>query len=437
MLTLRRRFGAAVALAVVGVTTAVAQLPPGLTAQLWLQVPGALVVALRNAGDGSGRLFAVRQPGEIMVFGSSQAGATPSSFLDISERVAAGGERGLLGLVFHPDFANNGFFYVNYTRDVIVSGSTVMTTVIARYRVGKDPNRADPDSEQIVLEFTQDFVNHNGGDLHFGPDGYLYIGTGDGGFPGDSRRRAQNLGTLLGKMLRIDVNRPAAPDQAACGSTARYAIPADNPFARTGNGEEGVFSNDFELVGAVPALRSVGGSAPCPEIWAYGLRNPWRWSFAPDGALLIGDVGQADVEEVSLIPPATAAANLGWPCFEGDRPFRPDDPGCATPAKLIAPIITYSSGTDALGSSVVGGYVYRGAHQPLVGRYFYADVTGSNNSGGRVWIATRNPGGGWDSALWLENFHPSLRISSFGEDETGELYFTDLFSGNIYRVVTP
>ena len=182
-----------------------------------------------------------------------------------------------------------------------------------------------------MLEIAQDFSNHNGGDLHFGPDGYLYIGTGDGGAGGDPRQRAQDLGSLLGKFLRIDVDRPAAPDQAACGLIVRYAIPADNPFARAGNGEEGIFSNEFETVTVVPTRRAAGGGTVCPEIWAYGLRNPWRWSFAPDGALLIGDVGQEDVEEVSLIPPATAGANLGWPCFEGDRAFRPSDPACATP----------------------------------------------------------------------------------------------------------
>jgi glucose/arabinose dehydrogenase len=250
-------------------------------------------VGIYHAGDGSRRLFILQQAGQILIHDGAQVRPTP--FLDIATLVSCCGERGLLGLAFHPDFASNGLFYVNYT-------NTAGDTVIARYRVSDDPNAADPGSAQILLTIVQPFANHNGGQLAFGPDRFLYIGMGDGGSGGDPDNRAQNLGDLLGKLLRLDVD-----------GGVPYAIPASNPFRNT------------------PGAR--------PEIWAWGLRNPWRFSFDRlTGDLFIADVGQATREEVDFQPASShGGENYGWRLMEGTLCFNPAS-GC-NDGSLTLPIL--------------------------------------------------------------------------------------------------
>lgn len=352
-------------------------------------------VAVRHAGDGSGRLFVVEQPGLIKIWDGSQLLGTP--FLDIQAIVDdAGNEQGLLGLAFDPDYVSSGSFYVNYTYD---PGSGLDRTRVARYSVSAgDPNVADPASEEVIIEIEQDYSNHNGGDIHFGPDGYLYIGMGDGGSGEDPLDRAQSLNQLLGKMLRIDVSgEKVSPNGVitTCGLVGNYAIPPDNPFVSDGNS--------------------------CGEIWSYGLRNPWRFSFdRTNGDMFIGDVGQYFVEEVNWQPASSMGGeNYGWSCMEGDvlRNYNPCD---GTP--LTAPIATY---THAGGNcSVTGGYVYRGhGVGGLGGTYVFADYCS-----GRIWFV--NNDGGWSAVEWGDT---PFGISSFGEDEGGELYVADLFGGKVFR----
>jgi hypothetical protein len=342
-------------------------------------------VAVRHPGDGSGRLFVVEQDGRILVVEDATVRDEP--FLDISSQVESGGnEQGLLGLAFHPNFDQNGFFFINYTHDPAGSGPDV--TRVSRFTVsGDEPNLADAASEMILLEFDQDFANHNGGDIHFGPDGYLYIATGDGGSARDPNARAQDLGSLLGKLLRIDVD-----------GGEPYAVPPDNPFAEA--------------------------ATVHPEIWAYGLRNPWRFSFdRVTGDLFIGDVGQNSIEEIDFQPAASAGGeNYGWSCMEGDVSvnFNPCDGN-----SLSDPILVYDHG---LGCSVTGGFRYRGSITSMQGLYVFGDFCS-----GRIWIAD-NEGGEWSAELWAQT---DISISSFGEDEAGELYVTDLSRGEIYRFVGP
>ena len=338
-----------------------------------------------NAGDGSGRLFVTEQAGRVRVV-RADGGLDPQPFVDLTGRIASGGERGLLGLAFHPRFATSRRLFVDYTR----AGDGA--TVVAELRAGADGSRADPASERIVLIVPQPFANHNGGQLAFGPDGYLYIGLGDGGSEGDPNRNGQNRNVLLGKILRIDIDGPHAPGK-------QYGIPSDNPYA-------------------------VGGSTPGhgrPEVWAYGLRNPWHFSFDRlTGDLYIGDVGQNAWEEIDrqpLDPPG--GANYGWNLREGDHCFRT----CAT-AGLIAPIVEYS---HELGCSVTGGYVYRGAAQAsLQGVYIFGDYCS-----GRLFTIHSEDG----SFTTRTVADTSLNISSFGEDEAGELYLVDLRGGGLYRVL--
>ena len=338
-------------------------------------------VDLQNAGDGSDRLFVVEQSGRILVFENRADVATSLVYLDIRDRVNdAGNEEGLLGLAFHPDYANNGYFFVNY------SATNPRRNVIARYRVSSgDPNVAEKDSEKIILTFEQPYSNHNGGQLAFGPDDFLYIATGDGGSGGDPQNNAQNRSNLLGKILRIDIDNTA-------GERA-YAIPNDNPFAGNASG----FAE---------------------EIYAYGLRNPWRFSFDPvTGRLWTGDVGQNRYEEVDIIE---NGKNYGWRVMEGFSCYNPSS-GCDQTG-LIKPIVEY--GRDQ-GASITGGHVYRGASVPeLQGQYIYADfVTG------RIWGLTYNGPGDVDNQLLLAS---SQNVSSFGIDESGELYICS-FGGGVYR----
>jgi glucose/arabinose dehydrogenase len=342
-------------------------------------------VAVRHAGDGSDRLFVLEQDGRIVVVEGGSVRA--EAFLDIVPQVESGSnEQGLLGLAFHPDFEANGYFYINYTHDPAGSGPDV--TRISRFQVSAvDPNTADPGSELVVLQFDQDFANHNGGDIHFGPDGFLYIATGDGGSGRDPNARAQDLQTLLGKILRIDVD----------GGTP-YGFPDDNPF--------------------------VDLHTALPEIWAYGLRNPWRFSFdRATGDLFIGDVGQNAVEEIDFQSASSVGGeNYGWSCMEGnDSPnFNPCDG-----TVLTAPILVYD---HSHGCSVTGGYVYRGSITDLRGLYVFGDFCS-----GTIWFASES-GGDWNAEVWADS---GISISSFGEDEDGELYVTDLSRGELYRFVGP
>ncbi len=338
-------------------------------------------VDITHAGDGSGRLFIVLQGGRIVIFDGVQILSPP--FLDITSLVSSGGERGLLGAAFHPNYVGNGFFYVSYT-------DTAGASVIARYSVSLDPNRADPTSGVIILTIPQPFSNHNGGQLHFGPDGYLYIGVGDGGSGGDPQNNGQDLGTLLGKILRIDVD-----------SGLPFTVPPDNPF-----------------VGIVGAR---------DEIWSFGLRNPWRFSFDRlTGDMFIGDVGQNSWEEVNFQPStSTGGENYGWRLMEGNSCFNPAT-NCNN-GTLTLPILVYDHG---VGCSVTGGYRYRGSKNPnLNGLYLYGDFCT-----GLIWGAQEDGLGGWNTTVLLDT---NFSISTFGEDESGEIYFAHLSATNgaIYQVV--
>ena len=323
-------------------------------------------VFVTHAGDGSGRLFIVQQGGQILVL--QPGAASPTIFLAIGGRVLSGGERGLLGLAFHPQYETNRRFFVNYTRQ------TDGATVIAEYHASAaDPNVADTD-EIVLLTIAQPFANHNGGMIAFGPDGYLYIAMGDGGSANDPGNRAQNVNELLGKILRIDVNTPAS-------ATQLYSSPPDNPFA-----------------GATPGR---------DEIYALGLRNPWRFSFdRSNGNLFAGDVGQGVREEIDRI---VRGGNYGWRTFEGTR-CTMLDPSC-DPSPFIAPIAEYDHSNGRC--SVTGGYAYRGSRGTFPqGAYVYGDYCS-----GEVWLLTTQ----------VEFLGLSFaNISSFGEDEDGELYLVDL-----------
>jgi glucose/arabinose dehydrogenase len=335
-------------------------------------------VDLTHAGDGSGRLFIVEQTGRIQIAQEGRLLARP--FLDVRGLITTDGmEQGLLGLAFHPRYAENGYFYVHYS-------DRRGDTVLARYQVAaEDANRADPASATILLRVDQPYPNHNGGQLAFGPDGYLYLGLGDGGSGGDPDGNGQRLGTVLGKLLRMDVNNDAG-----------YVIPADNP------------------------LVSVSGARP--EIWAYGLRNPWRFSFdRATGDLYIADVGQNEFEEINYQPATSRGGeNYGWNFMEGFHTFEG-----AAPAGLTAPILEYSHNEG--GCSVTGGYVYRGAALPEIhGLYFYGDYCS-----GHIWAA-QFADDGWQTERFANT---DYNISAFGEDEAGELYLLDHGNGVVYALV--
>jgi len=321
------------------------------------------------------RLFVVQQTGAIRILNANGT-VNPTNFLTLTTAtISNGSERGLLGLAFHPNYATNGYFYVNYT-------NTAGNTVIARYTVSANPDVADATSATILLTVAQPFSNHNGGSLKFGPDGYLYIGMGDGGSAGDPGNRAQNINENLGKMLRIDVDA-ASP----------YGIPADNPYV-------GITGND--------------------EIWAIGLRNPWKFSFdMANGDLWIADVGQNQVEEINKIDaPTTTGLNFGWKCYEGNSVYS----SCSGTATYTFPIAEYTHTGGAC--SITGGYVYRGSLYPnLVGKYIFADYC--NNKVGYV-----NEDG---TIVWTTAFS-GTNITTFGQDINGEIYVGGSGNGIIYRV---
>lgn len=347
----------------------------------------SLPVGITHAGDT--RLFVVEKNGTIQIVTESGQ-VLPTPFLDIDDRVnSVANERGLLGLAFHPDYANNGYFFVNYTNS---SGATV----IARFsRSQNDQNQADPNSELILLTISQPFSNHNGGGVVFGPDNMLYIGTGDGGSGGDPNNAGQTRTTLLGKMLRIDPNVE--------GDSPPFFIPEDNPFA----------NDDFTL----------------DEIWAIGLRNPWRYSFDREtGDLWIADVGQNAWEEVNLqMADSEGGENYGWRCYEGFETFNLS--GDCNMITQTEPIWTYAHGGGFCRASITGGYVYRGAAYPaLEGYYFYGDYCT-----GRIWSLISDGEGGWNNTELLD-FNNS-QITAFGEDVNGELYMAAIGQGRIYKLV--
>jgi glucose/arabinose dehydrogenase len=335
-------------------------------------------VHITHAGDGSGRLFVVERAGVVRII--SNGAVLPAPFLDISVLVrSTGGEQGLLSIAFPPGFAAKRYFYVDFT-----SLAGVGDTVVARYPLTADPDFADSAGGIPLLNVSQPFENHNGGQLAFGPDGLLYIALGDGGSGGDPLGNGQNLATLLGKILRIDVEAGLAP----------YAIPASNPF---GN-----------------------------EIWAYGLRNPWRFSFdRATGDLYVADVGQDLFEEVNFQPAAnTGGENYGWNIMEGSSCF--NNPNCNR-VGLTLPVAEYSHAEG--NCSITGGFVYRGAQYPaLQGTYIYGDFCT-----GRLWGLERI-GAGWENRLLLDT---TLQISSLGEDEVGNLYVADFGTGDIYKIDVP
>jgi glucose/arabinose dehydrogenase len=334
-------------------------------------------IYLVDSQDGSNRLFVLEQAGIIRIIQNGQI--LPAPFLDISDRVGVhGDEQGLLGIVFHPHYAQNGYFYLDYT-------DQNSNTVIARFKVSSDPNQADKNSEKDLLHIQQPFPNHKGGQLAFGPDGYLYIGVGDGGSQGDPNNNGQNRNILLGKLLRIDVDHGDP-----------YAIPADNPFAN-------------------------GGGRP--EIWSYGLRNPWRFSFdSQTQDLYIADVGQDKWEEVDFQPAGSQGGqNYGWSYREGFHLYKGNPPAGL---KFVDPVVEY--GHDQ-GCAIIGGYVYRGKDLPeWQGVYFYGD-----DCSGNVWGLLHKPDGSWSSKLLYQT---SAAISSFGQDENGTLYMLDLNKGQVLRL---
>lgn len=338
-----------------------------------------LPVYLANAGDGSGKIFVVEKAGRIMVIKDGKTLEEP--FLDIVHKVRSKeSERGLLSVAFHPRYEENGRFFVNYTD---LKGDTI----VSEFKISSDPDRGDGNSERVLLRIRQPASNHNGGQLQFGPDGYLYIGMGDGGFFGDPSGNGQDLGTLLAKMLRIDVD-----------AGKPYGIPADNPFK--------------------------GVSGARPEIWAYGLRNPWRFSFDPEtGDMYIADVGEGKWEEVDFQPGGgRRGENYGWNLLEGSHKFKLPD-GYDT-SGLTFPVVEYSHDE---GCSVTGGYVYRGIKSPgLNGTYFFSDYCT-----GRLWGLRKKSDDSWE---WAEFLETGLSVSSFGEDEAGEMYIIDFGKGDIYRL---
>ncbi len=369
--------------------------PPPITvatAPVFQQVALQSPVAMLQAPGDASRWFVVEQQGIVRVFPNTPnvSNADVRVFADIRSRVVSGGERGLLGMAFHPDFANGNFeVFLSYTR---MTG--VLQSVINRFRSNDNGMTLNTSMDDIILTIPQDANNHNGGQIAFGPDGFLYAGWGDGGGSGDPLDRAQDTSNLLGTITRIDVD-----------GGMPYAIPPGNPF----------FAN-----AANPCPQGFGGG-DCPEIYAYGFRNPWRWSFdMMTGDLWVGDVGQSQWEEVNRV---MLGGNYGWRCREGMHDFNMMGMGCGGGGH-IDPITEYGRN---LGQSITGGYVYRGAAIPeLFGFYVYGDFVQ-----GRVWAI---PASSQQGSLGEEILNTPFSISSFAEDQDGELYVVD-YNGRMHRII--
>ncbi|HEX6966613.1 MAG TPA: PQQ-dependent sugar dehydrogenase [Gemmatimonadaceae bacterium] len=350
--------------------------PPG-TLHVEPVVTGLDLPLYLTAPAGDARLFIVEKTGRVRIVENGALISTP--FLDLHDSVSSGGEQGLLSVAFHPRYASNGFFYVDYTDR---SGNTR----VVRYAVSaSNPDVADPSSAHLILTVAQPFPNHNGGLLLFGPDDKLYIGLGDGGSEGDPQGNGENLGTLLGKILRVDVD-----------ASGPYAIPPDNPF--------------------------VGRAGARGEIWAYGLRNPWRFSFdRTSGRLYIADVGQGMWEEVDVAPASQGGQNYGWNIMEGMHCYNASS---CNEQGLTLPVLEYS---HADGCSITGGFVYRGTRIPgIVGRYFYADYCSGFLRSFLYDGSTVSEQTTWDVG-------DLGHVQSFGEDASGELYMLSA-NGTVYRI---
>lgn len=333
-------------------------------------------VEMVNANDA--RMFVVQQNGIIKIL---QANGTVNStnFLNISSKITYGGERGLLGLAFHPQYPTNGYFFIYYN-------DTSGNITVARYtRSSTNPDVADPSTEKIILNVPKPFDNHNGGSIHFAPDGYLWVVTGDGGSGGDPNNNAQNKNSLLGKLLRLDIN-----------ATGAYNIPPGNPFV---------------------------GIDGADEVWAYGLRNAWKFNFdTVSGNVMIADVGQGQIEEINRMPLTQPGINYGWRCYEGNNAY--NTTGCAAQSTMTFPVAAYDHSGGKC--SITGGYVYRGTQYPaLQGRYFFADYCSTQ-------IGSLNPDDSitWSAASTGNNF------STFGVNNQNELFVAAVNSGKIFRVTT-
>jgi glucose/arabinose dehydrogenase len=363
-----------------------AQTPPVLSFNPVISSGLSLPVDIVNAADGTNRLFIVEKVGTIKIL--SGGSLLPGNFLDIPDSLTSGGERGLLSLAFHPDYKNNRYFFVYYTN---VAGDIT----VARFQTqAGNPNAADESTGVVLLNIPKPFGNHNGGKLNFGPDGKLYFGTGDGGGGGDPNNLAQNGNSLLGKMLRLDVDDFLTPPY--------YTIPPDNPYV------------------ADPLVRD--------EIYAIGLRNPWRWSFDRlNNDVWIADVGQNAWEEINAIPFATSGGiNYGWRCYEGNAAY--NTAGCLPPASYISPVFVYPHNIATGGFSVTGGYVYRGSEFPaMVGYYICSDYVSAN-----AWLIKTDGMGGWNVS---QQAGLPGSIAGFGEDENAVLYAVGL-NGVIYKITT-
>ncbi|MDN4030687.1 PQQ-dependent sugar dehydrogenase [Chryseobacterium gambrini] len=333
-------------------------------------------VEIAHANDS--RMFVVQQNGIIKIL-QSDGTVNSANFLNISSKITYGGERGLLGLAFHPQYPSNGYFFVYYN-------DTSGNITVARYtRSSTDPDVADPASEKIILNLPKPFDNHNGGSIHFAPDGYLWIVTGDGGSGGDPNNNAQNKNSLLGKLLRFDIN-----------STGAYNIPTGNPFV---------------------------GIDGADEVWAYGLRNAWKFNFdTVSGNVMIADVGQGQIEEINRMPLTQAGINYGWRCYEGNNTY--NTTGCAAQSTMTFPVAAYDHSGGKC--SITGGYVYRGTQFPaLQGRYFFADYCSTQ-------IGSLNSD---DSITWTSAFSGN-NFSTFGVNNQNELFVAAVTSGKIFRITT-
>lgn len=382
------------------------QPPTNVSTSLTKAVDGVIgAVGIANTGvPGDKRLFVLTQTGKIFVSNNDGTNASGSVFLDISSKVVSGGEQGLLGLTFDPNYAQNGYFYVNYTTSGnrgTFNGQTIGSgdTIVARY-TRSTASTADPNSELIIMGIDQPAANHNGGGLEFGPDGFLYISAGDGGGGGDtwttncSYGNGQCLNTYLGKILRVDVRQSSAAQ--------RYAIPASNPF--------------------------VGQAGAVGEIWHTGLRNPWRFSFdRKTGDMFIGDVGQNNWEEIDFAAAGQSGKNFGWRCYEGAHAYNLNgNSACNTASNFIMPIYEYNHSS---GCSVTGGYIYRGAASPeFDGTYVFSDYCGS-----KLLYLNKQANGSWGLTKTVNTNFSTNSVTALGQDIDGELYVANI-AGIVYRI---